>query len=402
MQRIWRALLVLALFASVVVATPVLAVSANPTPDCSAGTSCTILFNYTGDFYQWNAPVSETFTLEVWGAQGGTAENSTPNLTAGGKGGYAKGNISVTSGQTLYIYVGGQGASSGTSLSNQLSGGYNGGAVGYNGDNINYRGSGGGGGTDIRTGGSALANRVIVAGGGAGGAYYTGYGTNYPGAGGGSSGVNGYTSGLDVTQPHHGKGGTQSAGGTGGANGGQAGSGTLGNGGAGVSHSYGSAGAGGGYYGGGGGGAGMGAGGGSGYVGGVTTTTLTAGNASMPNPSGGTMTGRTGNGFVRITYPYTIPSLSLSIAGNVKNANKGVGIVLTAAINVSGNVTFYADKKRIAGCISLSATSGNKTCTWKPTGVRTQDVYAVLTQAGTVVATSSIISIAGTKRTSLR
>ncbi len=392
--------MVVALFASVVVAAPVFAVSANPTPNCSAGTSCTILFDHTGDFYQWNAPFSGTFTLEVWGAQGGNAENSTPNLTAGGKGGYAKGNLAVTIGQPLYIYVGGQGASSGTSLSNQLSGGYNGGAVGYNGNNINYRGSGGGGGTDIRTGGSALANRVIVAGGGAGGAYYTIYGTNYPGAGGGSLGVDGYTSGLDATQPHNGKGGSQSAGGTGGANGGQAGSGTLGNGGAGVNHSYGSAGAGGGYYGGGGGGAGMGAGGGSGYIGGVTTTTLTAGNASMPNPSGGTMTGRTGNGFVRITY--TVPSLSLSIAGNVKSANKGVGIVLTAAINVSGNVTFYADKKRIAGCISLSATSGNKTCTWKPTGVRTQDVYAVLSQAGTAVATSSVISVAGIKRTNLR
>lgn len=379
------------------------AVSTNPTPDCSAGTSCTITFAYTGDFYQWSAPVSGTFTLELWGAQGGNAENATPNLTIGGKGGYAKGDLTVTSGQALYIYVGGQGTSSGTSLSNQLSGGYNGGAVGYNGDNVNYRGAGGGGATDIRTGGSTLANRVIVAGGGAGGAQFTGYGTNYPGAGGGSSGVDGSTSGFDVTRTHNGKGGSQISGGTGGQNGGVAGSGTLGNGGAGVSgHSYGSAGGGGGYYGGGGGGAGMGAGGGSGYVGGVATTTLTAGNATMPNPTGGTMTGRTGHGFVRITYPYTAPTLSLSIAGNTKSANKGVGIVLTAAINVSGNVTFFANNKRIAGCINLAASSGNKTCNWKPASLRTNQVYATLSQGGGVVATSSTLSIAGTKRVGTR
>ena len=41
----------------------------------------------------------------------------------------------------------------------------------------------GGGGTDIRIGGTALSKRVIVAGGGGGGCYYSGYSG---GAGGGS------------------------------------------------------------------------------------------------------------------------------------------------------------------------------------------------------------------------
>lgn len=36
--------------------------------------------------------------------------------------------------------------------------------------------------------------------------------------------------------------------------------------------------------------------------GGVTGTTLTAGNASMPAPGGGTETGHSGTGYIRITY----------------------------------------------------------------------------------------------------
>lgn len=403
MKRLLRAALIYGVLISTFHPINVSAASLNPTPDCSAITTCTINFPYTGDVYQWEAPSDGDFTLELWGAQGGNAENSTPNLTPGGKGGYAKGNLSVASGQILFIYVGGQGESSGTSTSNQLLGGFNGGGAGYNGNSTSYRGSAGGGGTDIRTGSGALANRVIVAGGGAGGAYFTGYGTNYPGVGGGSIGADGSTSGFAATYSGNGKGGTQSAGGIGGQNGGSAVSGTLGTGGRGVSgHSYGSAGGGGGYYGGGGGGAGMGAGGGSGYVGGVITTTLTSGNVSMPNPSGGTMTGNSGNGFVRITYSYTAPTLSLSIAANRKSANKGEVIVLTATVNLSGKVTFYANRKRIAGCISLNASSGNKVCNWKPTGIGSFDIYATFSQNGNIVATSSVLNVAGVKRTGTR
>ncbi len=62
-------------------------------------------------------------------------------------------------------------------------------------------------------------------------------------------------------------------------------------------------GGGGGYYGGGSGGAvGAGGGGGSGYIGGVSSSETIAGNASMPNPDGGTMTGRDGNGLVVISW----------------------------------------------------------------------------------------------------
>ena len=43
-------------------------------------------------------------------------------------------------------------------------------------------------------------------------------------------------------------------------------------------------------------------GGGSSYIGGVSSSETIAGNASMPNPDGGTMTGRDGNGLVVISW----------------------------------------------------------------------------------------------------
>ena len=43
-------------------------------------------------------------------------------------------------------------------------------------------------------------------------------------------------------------------------------------------------------------------GGGSGYIGGVSSGSTITGNTSMPNPDGGTMTGREGNGLVIISW----------------------------------------------------------------------------------------------------
>lgn len=356
------------------------AASTAPSATC-VSTTCTVDFVYTGDYYTWTAPASTTFTLEAWGAQGGNANASGSVITYGGKGGYAKGNISLTANQTIYIYVGGQGAGeTSTAVTTVQPGGFNGGGAGYNGDQTaDRRGAGGGGATDIRVLGNALGNRVIVGGGGAGGAYFSSYSTNFPGVGGGLTGGDGYTTNYAVTYSYHGKGATQSAGGAGGGNGGTAGTGTSGVGGAGVTHAYGSAGGGGGYWGGGGGGTGMGAGGGSGYVGGVTTTTLTAGNASMPNPTGGTMTGRTGNGFARITYTWGNATISLAMVGNATNVIKGQVIGIVATVDFAGKVTFYADNKRIANCISMQASIGTVTCNWKPT------VQKVVTLSATIV-----------------
>jgi hypothetical protein len=384
----------------------------NPSPVCVSGT-CTINFDTTGDYYLWSAPTTGTYTFQVWGAQGGNAGYNGTVYREGGKGGYASGNYALTSGQTLYLYVGGQGAGSTSSANGDLqSGGFNGGGNGYNGDTSIKRGAGGGGATDIRISGNALTDRVIVAGGGAGAARYDGYLTNHPGVGGGTSGGNGYTDWLTVESGNNGRGGTQSQGGAGGSNGGTAISGSLGAGGRGVINtSFGSCGGGGGFYGGGGSGVGAAAGGGSGYVGGVTSSTITAGNASMPNPAGGTMVGRSGNGYIRITYEQVIVNAAFTLfqlAGAATTATFRTSVAISATVTVASKVTFRANGKVIPGCknrtASGSGSSFTATCPWKPS---VRGPVTVLATADPVTdgisnVTSSPISVGVINRTGNR
>ena len=230
-------------------------------------------FDYTGSYHAWTVPSGvSAITIEAYGAQGGTATSGNGYL--GGYGGYAKGDLAVTPGQTLYFYVGGQGTGVGNFILG--GGGWNGGG------HAQGSADGGGGASDVRAGGTDLSNRVIVAGGGGGNGYYSYNG----GAGGGTSGSSGGNA-TDGTAAYGGSGGTQSAGGTGSGNY-PGSSGTLGvggNGGIGSGLIGYSGGGGGGYYGGAGGagnvvyGTGYGAagGGGSSYVGGVTNATTSAG-----------------------------------------------------------------------------------------------------------------------------
>ena len=262
-------------------------------------------FAYTGAAQTYTVPgCVNRVRLEVWGAQG--------SGEFGGRGGYARGDLIVTSNQTLSVYVGGQT-------------GFNGGGTGIRTANPAH----GGGASDIRTGGTGLANRVIVGGGGGGGMQtdittqgnYTGgaggggsCGANYCGGGAGLgyqscglAGVGGLNGGSGVTGQHCGPaggGGLNSGGGRAcdtynaampcGVNG------VLGVGGNGsavlvqvCADNYGgTAGGGGGYYGGGGSATGFcgggGAGGGSSWTGSLTA----------PAMSGGA---KTGNGQIIIT-----------------------------------------------------------------------------------------------------
>ena len=207
------------------------AVISNPTPIC-VGSSCSITFDATGDYYLWTPPSgARNVSFDLMGAQGGRT---------GGLGGRVQGSF-VTTPTSLYIYVGGAGLSG-----SGAAGGFNGGgpAGGTRGD----EGSGGGA-TDVRST-TALSDRIVVAAGGGGtGGFFGGAG----GAAGGLTG-NAGTSG----QGQGGQPGTPTSGGNGGSpNGGSWGtSGGFGIGGTGgTSSTSGGGGGGGGYYGGGGGGA---------------------------------------------------------------------------------------------------------------------------------------------------
>ena len=171
--------------------------NANVTGVAVACTPDAIDFTYTGAQQTYVVPQGTTsLDLTLEGAQGGTDQTTSKNY-----GGKLTATLAVTGGDTLYIYVGGQ--ASGTT------GGFNGGGDGDSG------GFGGGGATDIRRGGSALADRILVAGGGGGAGYWTAQSLEViGGAGGDLTGGNGYRV-PDYTTNPGGQGGTQSASGTG-------------------------------------------------------------------------------------------------------------------------------------------------------------------------------------------
>lgn len=221
--------------------------------------------------------------------------------------------ISNSSSGTVYLYVGGMGGNycrdtyttlTCASFVGEGLGGWNGGSAGGSNGSAYYGVSAGGGGsTDIRIGGTALSNRVLVAGGGGGD--YAQYLTS--GRGGGALGEQGRS--VGTTGGLGGGGGTQSAGGAGGAragySGGNGSGGSLGSGGAGgacgEAWCLGGGGGGGGYYGGGGGEAGdssiqnSGAGGGGGSA---FRDTATGSQSTWADSISGVGLGSTSNGSI--------------------------------------------------------------------------------------------------------
>ena len=280
-------------------------------------------FSYTGSVQNWTVPNGNTtITVTAYGGSGGDGANGTTvNGATGGNGAAVTATISVTAGDTLYLYVGGSGANA--SIRTGGSGGWGGGSSISSGGNggtasSGYGAGGGGGGTLISTS-SSLSDALIIAGGGGGGAG----GANVAGSAGsgGSGGGNSSSSGISNGQSGSdgvfkglgvegagGGAGTSSVGSGGGATdygGFNSLSGSNGSGGSGGNGSNNttmysggaSGGGGGGYRGGGGGGesaaaAGAGGGGGSSFViAGSSSITQTQGHASA-----------TGNGSITITY----------------------------------------------------------------------------------------------------
>ncbi|MBK9632658.1 MAG: hypothetical protein IPO62_16655 [Saprospiraceae bacterium] len=176
----------------------------------------TTCFDFTGSMQTWTVPAGvTTIFIEAYGAQGG----SNPMGVVGGLGGFASGNLAVSPGTTLNIFVGGTGIA--TTTINSPNGGFNGGGNGGTtaATNFNPRGGGGGGASDIRIGGINLTDRIIVAagGGGAGGNRVQSIGRGTGGGGGagyfGGGGGAGWPSATGGTMP---TGGSQVAGGNGG------------------------------------------------------------------------------------------------------------------------------------------------------------------------------------------
>ncbi|MDR1362664.1 MAG: InlB B-repeat-containing protein [Spirochaetaceae bacterium] len=277
------------------------------------------VFNYNGvnggadgKVQTWIVPLDGVYKIEVWGAGGdGTAG-------VGGKGGYVGGDINLTEGTPLYIYVGGKGApSNGVGGANPQAGGWNGGGKSsgsqYSGGST---GGGGHGATDIRTATgnwdneASLASRIIVAGGGGGGAGGTGYGGISGNGGLGiAAGGNGLT--KDKTNPiATAYGGGLSAGGQP-SNSSIGYPGVLGKGGAGGKNNRG------------------GGGGGSGYYGGSGGTDVSTGGGLPSGGGGGSSWAKTSGGGLAFIENTIIPKAAAG--GGTNNGHGSVKITFVPA-----------------------------------------------------------------------
>jgi hypothetical protein len=332
-----------------VVATPALA-SPCPSGFTFTAPNCQRSFEYTGAMQTFTVPNGvDTVTAYVIGARGGLSYPAPPltgvmnfeggKRSEGNNGGIVFNDIPVTVGQTLNLFVGGAGK--------LISGGWNGGGKGaanligpratYESTSRNPNvsapriGGGGGGASDIRIGGTALANRVIVAGGGGGSgfghSYDYGNGTFDWYMGGNANGpMYGQNSNNPTSAYAAGKGGSQTAGGAGGTtpvsvssglcSGANTSAGSAGQGGyAGGNYQpdpnnpnieYCPGGGGGGGYFGGGGGAGIGGGAGSGYIKPEWFGVIRPNAVAITNPptGSGNLEGMVPNGNGRIIIAY--------------------------------------------------------------------------------------------------
>jgi hypothetical protein len=113
-------------------------------------------FSYTGGEQTFKVPSGvKAITIDATGAAGA---GFVPKRI--GRGGRIVATVPVTQGETLYVFVAGEGSSS--------TAGFNGGGSGGCRPSYGDCGDGGGGASDVREGGNGLSNRIVVAGGGGG------------------------------------------------------------------------------------------------------------------------------------------------------------------------------------------------------------------------------------------
>lgn len=294
-----------------------------------------IEYTYTGTEQQFIVPPGITqVTIKTWGAQGGANWVNNTNF-----GGYAQGNLTVTPGETLYVYVGEQPATG-------VTGGYNGGGSG------DGAGKGGGGASDVRQGGNTLNDRKIV-GAGAGGAGYWSSLHVVGGIGGGLIGGDGYRNtpadagGLGASQIGPGANGTCISFNV------PAMAGGFGYGGTPLSSNCGCEGYGGGagWYGGAGSGNCRGGGGGSSYIGGVTSG-YTIGGVNI------------GNGKVTIVFNGPEPISYLWSNGSTTDdvINLSAGSYTLTATSMSGCTTNQSFIVTESASINANFNTTNTSC----------------------------------------
>ena len=361
--------------------------AALPAGCTQSGATVTCSYGYTGAEQTFTVPDGVTMVQATAIGAAGAASFFTPS--GAGRGAQVTGELTgLTSGQTLYVEVGGTPTTTGCYPGDGCVGGFNGG-----GSNGHYGGAGGGA-SDVRPASSAasgsLSSRLLVAGGGGGGGamQFCGDGPEAAGGAGGDAGQPGAGGGICPSSTA-----TSTGGGAGTSTGGGAGGvatynsqtstghpGSLGTGGASAAGTAG--GGGGGLYGGGGGAenffdinlhgnvsAASGGGGGSSLVPQGGSHALTSSPASA-------------------TISYTVPATptTTTLASSANPSKVGTQVTYTATISPApggGTVAFTDNGTTITGCSGVSVSGATASCPTSPGSTGAHNVVATFTGTGT-------------------
>ena len=336
-------------------------------------------YDYTGGEQTFTAPVSGTYKLETWGAQG-TENTGTSGKTLGGYGGYSVGKAVINKANNLYVVVGNKAAIRGIPFNGGGKGDFPGGGATHIAINNNLG--------ELSNYVNSVSSLLMVAGGGGGDDAANGYETAVTPIVSGSGG--GYIGNESPFRP--GYGGTQTTGGSGYKNG------SFGKGGDSGSNSDSGSGGGGGFFGGGSGSTGAWdcGGGGSGYIGNSLltekamycyncaesneTSTKTI-STSCVNATPTEKCAKSGNGYARITLissPTNITTDKVTIIAqestsqNLKNIT---GKTLTCKLKV--NKISRTEKKEYTGPTewTFDYTGGEQTFTAPITGAYKLEVW---------------------------
>jgi hypothetical protein len=88
------------------------------------------------------------------------------------------------------------------------------------------------------------------------------------------------------------------------------------------------------------------------------------------------------------------PGISVAMSSGLRTAIFSTANTIVATTSTAGKVTFFADGKRIAGCISISTIANSASCSWKPTIRKVQKLTATLKTTSSSIVTVLAIDIA--------
>jgi hypothetical protein len=125
-----------------------------------------------------------------------------------------------------------------------------------------------------------------------------------------------------------------------------------------------------------------------------------------------TMTDLAGNSPGSFNFNFTITDVAESARVGTPSlsaaAAKGVPVTITVTSDVAGKAEFYANGKRIGGCINISTTGTSPNisaqCSWKPTTMAPTTIYARVrpTSSSFTASTTTAITVIPARRTTLR